>query len=131
DIDEDGGGETVRLIEQAGGGASFFRADISLQDDVQRLVDFADAEAPLGGLVNKASSHIFDETLEAWKRQIEVDLLGGLFAMMHAIEAMKRNGGGAIVNIASISALWHGRRTPGGIPAYDAKGRFDPPDDRV
>jgi NAD(P)-dependent dehydrogenase (short-subunit alcohol dehydrogenase family) len=40
--------------------------------------------------------------------------------MMHGIEAMRRNGGGAIVNIASISALWHGRRTPGGIPAYDA-----------
>src|SRR4029077_8013418 len=36
------------------------------------------------------------------------------------VEAMRRSGGGAIVNIASISALWHGRRTPGGAPAYDA-----------
>jgi len=32
---------------------------------------------------------------------------------------MRRTGGGAIVNIASISALWHGRRTPGGAPAFD------------
>jgi NAD(P)-dependent dehydrogenase (short-subunit alcohol dehydrogenase family) len=32
---------------------------------------------------------------------------------------MRRGHGGSIVNIASISALWHGRKTPGGIPGYD------------
>ena len=32
---------------------------------------------------------------------------------------MRRVGGGAVVNIASISGLWHGRRTPGVVPAYD------------
>src|SRR5437867_916679 len=32
---------------------------------------------------------------------------------------MRRSGGGAVVNIASISALWHGRKTPGGFPGYD------------
>lgn len=36
-----------------------------------------------------------------------------------AVEAMRRGHGGAIVNIASISALWHGRKTPGGFPGYD------------
>src|SRR4029077_10487383 len=30
-----------------------------------------------------------------------------------------RGGGGAVVNIASISALWHGRKTAGGFPGYD------------
>ena len=120
DIDERGGADTVRLIEEAGGTAFFCRADMSSPDDIERLVALADAAAPLGVLVNNASSHVFDETLEAWRRQIEVDFLGGFHAMMRAIEVMKRNGGGAIVNVASISALWHGRRTPGGIPAYDA-----------
>ncbi len=34
---------------------------------------------------------------------------------------MRRAGqGGAIVNVSSISALWHGRRTPAGAPVYDA-----------
>src|SRR5262245_52783107 len=33
---------------------------------------------------------------------------------------MRRAGGGAIVNITSISALWHGRRFGGAAPAYDA-----------
>src|SRR5215470_14821111 len=32
---------------------------------------------------------------------------------------MRQGGGGAIVNVASISALWHGRKTPGGFPGYD------------
>jgi NAD(P)-dependent dehydrogenase (short-subunit alcohol dehydrogenase family) len=32
---------------------------------------------------------------------------------------MRRGAGGAIVNIASISALWHGRKTAGGMLAYD------------
>jgi acetoacetyl-CoA reductase len=50
---------------------------------------------------------------------IETDLLGAVFATRWAIEAMRRGNGGAIVNIASISALWHGRKSPGGIPGYD------------
>jgi NAD(P)-dependent dehydrogenase (short-subunit alcohol dehydrogenase family) len=120
DIDEIGGRETVRLIEDAGDLASFCRADMSSEGEVKGLIAFADQSAPLAILINNASSHVFDETLVAWKRQIEVDFLGGFYAMMHAIDVMNRNGGGAIVNIASISALWHGRRTPGGIPAYDA-----------
>jgi NAD(P)-dependent dehydrogenase (short-subunit alcohol dehydrogenase family) len=120
DLDEDGGRETVRLIEEDGGHASFFRADVSSQDDVLRLIAFADDDAPLEVLVNNASTHGFNETLEGWKQQIEVDLLGGLYATWHAIEAMKRNGGGAIVNVTSISALWHGRETVGASPAYDA-----------
>jgi NAD(P)-dependent dehydrogenase (short-subunit alcohol dehydrogenase family) len=42
-----------------------------------------------------------------------------MFCTRAAIDAMRRTGGGAIVNIASISALWHGRGTPGGAPAFD------------
>jgi NAD(P)-dependent dehydrogenase (short-subunit alcohol dehydrogenase family) len=33
---------------------------------------------------------------------------------------MRRHGGWAIVNVSSISALWHGRKTEGRAPAYDA-----------
>src|SRR5262249_3820975 len=50
---------------------------------------------------------------------LQVDLLGTIYATRWAIEAMRRSGGGSIVNIASISALWHGRKTPGGFPGYD------------
>jgi NAD(P)-dependent dehydrogenase (short-subunit alcohol dehydrogenase family) len=57
--------------------------------------------------------------IESWIDPIETDLQGTLYATRWAVEAMKRSGGGAIVNMASISALWHGRTTPGGLPGYD------------
>jgi NAD(P)-dependent dehydrogenase (short-subunit alcohol dehydrogenase family) len=57
--------------------------------------------------------------LEHWL-DVSTDLLGAAFCTRAAIDAMRRSGGGAIVNITSISALWHGRRFGGAAPAYDA-----------
>ena len=78
------------------------------------------AERTFGGLhvlVNNASApHGTSDGLEDWWEAIDTDLLGAMYATRWAIEAMRRGGGGAIVNIASISALWHGRTTPGGFP---------------
>jgi NAD(P)-dependent dehydrogenase (short-subunit alcohol dehydrogenase family) len=120
DINEAGGCETVRLIEQAGGRAAFFRADVRRESEVHELVSFA--EATFGGLhvlINNASAPRGSDKLEDWADALETDLLGAIYATRWAIEAMRRGGGGAVVNIASISALWHGRKTPGGLPGYD------------
>jgi NAD(P)-dependent dehydrogenase (short-subunit alcohol dehydrogenase family) len=121
DIDEAGGQETVRSIERNGGRAAFFRADVRSESQVRELVSFA--ERTFGAvhvLVNSASAPRGDPRIETWMDPIETDLLGSIYATRWAIEAMRRGGqGGAIVNIASISALWHGRQTPGGIPGYD------------
>jgi NAD(P)-dependent dehydrogenase (short-subunit alcohol dehydrogenase family) len=120
DIDEAGGRETVRGIERNGGRAAFFRADVRQEAQVKELVSFAQTTfAGLGVLVNNASAPHGDAGLESWIDPIETDLLGAIYATRWAIEAMRRGRGGAIVNIASISALWHGRKTPGGIPGYD------------
>ncbi len=120
DINEAGGHETVRLVEQRGGRAAFFRADVRRERDVRDLVAFA--ETTFGGLhvlINNASAPGEGAGLESWTETLETDLLGAIYATRWAIEAMRRGGGGAIVHIASISALWHGRRTPGGLPGYD------------
>jgi NAD(P)-dependent dehydrogenase (short-subunit alcohol dehydrogenase family) len=120
DINEAGGHDTVRLIEAGGGRAAFFRADVRTESEVRELVSFA--EAKFGGvtlLVNNASAPHDGEGLEGWAQPLETDLLGAIYATRWAIEAMRRRGGGAIVNIASISALWHGRRTAGGFAGYD------------
>jgi NAD(P)-dependent dehydrogenase (short-subunit alcohol dehydrogenase family) len=121
DINEVGGKETVRLIEQGGGRAAFFHADVRKDSQMRDLVSFA--KATLGGvtvLINNASApHGSSEGLEDWMDSIETDLLGAIYATRWAIEAMRSGGGGAIVNIASISALWHGRKTAGGFPGYD------------
>jgi NAD(P)-dependent dehydrogenase (short-subunit alcohol dehydrogenase family) len=120
DINETGGLETVREIERTGGHASFFRADVRSESQMKELVSFA--EGTFGGLsvlVNNASAPHGSAEIESWTNAIETDLLGAIYATRWAIEAMRRGTGGAIINIASISALWHGRKTPGGIPGYD------------
>jgi NAD(P)-dependent dehydrogenase (short-subunit alcohol dehydrogenase family) len=120
DIDEEGGLATVRAIESAGGRAAFFRADVRREPQVRDLISFA--EATFGGLhvlVNNASAPHGSADLGSWMDPLETDLLGPIYATRCAIDAMRRGGGGAIVNMASISALWHGRTTPGGFPGYD------------
>src|SRR5471032_1204001 len=123
DINEQGGLETVVLIEQEGGRAAFFRADIRDNDQARELIAFG--ERTFGNvdvLVNNASAPFRPgEPLEHWAEMVGTDLLGSMFTIRNAIDAMRRSGGGAIVNIASISGLWHGRRHgPNSAPAFDA-----------
>jgi NAD(P)-dependent dehydrogenase (short-subunit alcohol dehydrogenase family) len=121
DIAEAGGWRTVGLITRDGGRAAFFRADVRDEGQIRELIAFG--ERAFGGvtvMVNNASAPFRpDEPLDHWADTVQTDLLGAMFGTRHAIDAMRRAGGGAIVNIASISALWHGRRTPGGAPAFD------------
>ena len=121
DIDEAGGHETVRGIESAGGRAVFFRADVRVESEVRALIDFAEQTfGALSILVNNASgTGLHAGPLDNWFETLQIDLVGTMYATRLAIDAMRRTGGGAIVNISSISALWHGRKTPGGWPAYD------------
>ncbi|HUB80400.1 MAG TPA: SDR family oxidoreductase [Bryobacteraceae bacterium] len=123
DVDIDGGAETLRRIQASGGRAAFRRADMRLEAQVHDLVDFAAREfGPLGLLVNNATApfaHGYD--MDGWLRAVETDFVGPLMATRYAVEAMRQHRqGGAIVNISSISALWHGRRTPAAAPVYDA-----------
>src|SRR4051812_16835049 len=131
DINESGGRETVRMIEDAGGRARFFQADVRVDQQVAALVAFAEhAFGSLTVLVNNASAPFRpEEPLEHWGDSVQTDLMGVMYGTRHAIDAMRRRGldpdgrpfGGAIVNISSISALWHGRRIAGvSAPAYDA-----------
>jgi NAD(P)-dependent dehydrogenase (short-subunit alcohol dehydrogenase family) len=121
DINESGGHQTVRLIEQRGGLAAFCRADVADELQIRQLIEFA--ESTFGGLsvlVNNASSpHPAGEGIAGWTPALQTDLLGTIYATRYAIETMRRFGGGSIVNISSISALWHGRKTPDGFPGYD------------
>jgi NAD(P)-dependent dehydrogenase (short-subunit alcohol dehydrogenase family) len=120
DVDEANGRETVRLIEGQGGRAAFVRADVGREDDVRGLVELA--ERTYGGLdvlVNNASAPYEPQGfLTGWFDAVQVDLLGPMHAVLHAIPAMRRRGGGAVVNIGSTSALGHGYK-PSKSPGYD------------
>jgi NAD(P)-dependent dehydrogenase (short-subunit alcohol dehydrogenase family) len=122
DIDDAGGRETVRLITDEGGRATFVRADVRDEHQVRHLVVVAEETfGDVGVLVNNASGPFrpgFE--MDHWANTAQTEFIGALHATRYAVEAMRRHGEGAIVNIASISALWHGRKTEGGAPVYDA-----------
>ncbi len=113
DIDEAAGRETVHLIEEGpstGSGqarAAFVRADVALETSVRGMIDFA--EETFGGLdilVNNAGVYIsapfFPEAeVSRWSRVLDVYLRGVMLGTHYGIEAMRRRGGGAIVNISS------------------------------
>lgn len=110
DVDQDGGRETVRRIEAAGGRAAFVRADVTVEPDVRRTVAFA--EATFGGLdvlVNSAGGtdrpHFPDAPTDHWCRALDLNLRGPMMAIQHALPAMRRRDGGAVVNVASVAGL--------------------------
>jgi NAD(P)-dependent dehydrogenase (short-subunit alcohol dehydrogenase family) len=119
DIDEAGGHETLKLIRDAGGKAAFLRADVAVEAEVKGLIAFA--EQTFGGvdiIVNNASGPGYhpEAPLEYWFETVQIDLLGAMYGTRYGIDAMRRRGGGAIVNIGSTSALHHGNSK---APCYD------------
>jgi NAD(P)-dependent dehydrogenase (short-subunit alcohol dehydrogenase family) len=110
DIDAGGGRETVRGVEAAGGRAAFVRADVTAERDVAAMVAFADqAFGGLDVLVNSAggpdSTRFPDTSSDHWGATLDRNLRGPMLAIQHALPAMRRRGGGAVVNIASIAGM--------------------------
>jgi NAD(P)-dependent dehydrogenase (short-subunit alcohol dehydrogenase family) len=120
DITESGGLETVRLIETEGGRGAFFRADVREESDIAALIQFADTTyGGLDVLVNNASApYHADAAPQHWFDAMRVDLHGAMYATLHAIPAMRKRNGGAIVNMGSTSAIGHGRKHSNS-PGYD------------
>jgi len=110
DVNAEGGAETVRLIEAAGGVARFVPLDVTDEPAWEwAMAATADAFGPLGVLVNNAGAlpeqiPLEETTLESWRRVNAVNLDGVFLGVKHGIRTM-RAGGGAIVNLASVYAL--------------------------
>jgi NAD(P)-dependent dehydrogenase (short-subunit alcohol dehydrogenase family) len=112
DINVDGGGETARLIGDSGGRTFFFEADVSKEDQVEALVsraveaygrlDCAFNNAGIAGAIG-ISSHEYPDDI--WERVMAINLKGVWLCMKHEIPQMLKQGGGAIVNTASIWGL--------------------------
>lgn len=125
DLNEDGGNETVRLVQEAGGEAIFVRADVSKPTEVQAMVKAAvDTYGRLDFAINNAMIPppflpLADLSEEDWDRTIAVNLTGVFLCMKYEIQAMLKQGSGAIVNIGSGNE--HGAAP--GIAAYAAAKR--------
>lgn len=108
DVDESGGNETVRLIEEKGGEARFFKTDVSNAAEVEQLVratveafgalHFACNNAGIGG----PAAPVGEYPIDGWDKVIGINLSGVFYGMRYQIPEMLKAGGGAIVNMASI-----------------------------
>ena len=110
DILEAEGKDVVARISAASGQAGFEKLDVTSEADWQAAVAAAVARfGKLDVLVNNAGiSGTYDPdttSTAAWDRIMSVNAKGVFLGMKHAIPAMQRAGGGAIVNISSISGF--------------------------
>jgi len=108
DIDSSSGEETVAAIGEERCKALFVEADISKEKSARKITEETlKAFGRIDILVNSAATFIhkgFDATVEDWERSLGVNVIGTALVTKYAAEAMKKSGGGAIVNLSSISA---------------------------
>jgi NAD(P)-dependent dehydrogenase (short-subunit alcohol dehydrogenase family) len=123
DVNENGGKETVGLLEQAGVKALYLQCNVSKGEEVQESVEKAvkeferiDYACNSAGIHNDMPGAFADVEQEDWDRIIAVNLTGVFLCMKHEIKQMTNQGSGVIVNIASLGGLL---AEPGSI-AYTA-----------
>jgi len=111
DLSETDGRRVVEAIQADGGTARFVRADVADGGDVSRLV--AETEEAYGGLdivVNNAgipqrNMPMTEVDAETFDRIFAVNVKSIYWSAIHALPALRRRGGGAIINTSSTAAL--------------------------
>lgn len=101
------------LVGTLGAGHVFMPHDVSSESEWQRIVaDVLERFGRLDGLVNNAgvigaspAPDLEHETLEGWRKINAVNLEGVFLGCKHAVPAMRRGGGGSIVNLSSLAAM--------------------------
>lgn len=111
DISVAGGEETARLIAAGGGEAVFIRADMSQAEEIEELfrrtleiygrLDCAHNHVGGGG----TGTRVADMNVEDWDRSININTTSVFRCMKHELRQMVKQGGGAIVNTASVAGL--------------------------
>jgi len=112
DLDENTARETVHLIEKANGKATAFRADVTSAADSKAMV--AMAESTYGrldvlfnnaGIMHSADDEAINTTEEVWDLTMDINAKGVFLGCKYGIPALRRAGGGSIINTASIVAV--------------------------
>jgi len=112
DFSEPGGEETVRLVREAGGEATFVRTDISSEADAKAMVDHAvatygrvDTLYNNAGIMPEEDHSVVDTPVEAWDRVMAVNVRGVYLGCKYAIPRMLEQGSGSVINVASFVAI--------------------------
>jgi NAD(P)-dependent dehydrogenase (short-subunit alcohol dehydrogenase family) len=116
DIDEAAAGSVAAAIENAGGDAAAFGADVSEEDQVVGAIDAATTRyGRLDVLHNNAAltdsdflsadTAVTDLSVGVWERTLAVNLRSQMLTCKHAVPMMVRGGGGSIINMSSGASL--------------------------
>jgi NAD(P)-dependent dehydrogenase (short-subunit alcohol dehydrogenase family) len=118
DVNLEAANQTVAAVTQAGGRAIAVRADVSKAADCEAMIGAAEREfSKLTVLFNNAGiSHADDDDAintseEVWDLTFSVNVKGVFLGCKYGIPALRRAGGGSIINTASFVALL-GAATP-------------------
>lgn len=111
DVEVAGGEETVRMIKGKGGEALFIKADMAKAAEVNAM--FQKVMATYGRLdcahnnagVGSTGKKMAEETEDDWDRIITINLKGVWWCMKQELVQMLKQGGGSIVNTASVLGL--------------------------
>src|SRR6266487_5859337 len=106
------GEETVSMIREAGGTASFMRTDVVLAAEVEALVEHAvktcgrlDIAFNNAGIEGDVKPTLIDHTEASFDLVMDINVKGVWLCMKYEIPQMLKKGGGAIVNTASTAGL--------------------------
>jgi NAD(P)-dependent dehydrogenase (short-subunit alcohol dehydrogenase family) len=105
----DAGRAAAQEIVASGGRAHFVETDVAVETSIRRMVE--ETVRVFGAihiLVNNAAVFVLkgiDATPEEWREILDVNVVGPSLAAKHVVPEMRRAGGGAIVNLGSISSF--------------------------
>lgn len=127
DVKVEGSNETVEMVRKQGGEmVSLEPLDLSEEDNVKRLIDFAvESYGDFDILYNNASLPRFgmveDMPREDWDFCMANEVTLVFLAIKHSVPVFRRRGGGVIINTASIAGMEGGGAFPGGLAHAVAK----------
>ena len=111
DVRDEEGKRVEAELRELGGDALYVHLDVSSEDDWRTAVELAEAKYDkLNILVNNAAIiiprvPIEERTEEEWDLVMNVNAKGIFLGTKHAIPAMRRAGGGSIINISSVAGI--------------------------
>ena len=110
DVSESDGKETVELLRKRGGDAIFIQGDISNSAIVKRIVEttvkkYERVDILCNNAGVESMGSILEITEENWDKVMSINLKGVFLCSKHSVPKMVENGGGVIINIASVLGL--------------------------